>query len=144
MYGDGANFIKTIWNLAQSKQELRVVNDQIGVPTSANWLASVCESLINKDIDSGIYHAVPDGEVSWFELSKLILGYLQQRGVKITLRELLPIPAKDYPTAAKRPYNSKLNNQKLKNAIPSLFQESDFDWKNQVINYLDSLNEKHI
>jgi dTDP-4-dehydrorhamnose reductase len=143
VYGNGANFIRTIWNLAHTKKQLHVVNDQIGVPTSADWLAKVCESLINKKPNSGIYHAVPDGAISWFDLAKLIVEYLQEHNASIPIKELVPISAKDYPTAARRPYNSRLNNRKLKNTIPDLFQESGVDWENQVINYLDGLNEKH-
>jgi dTDP-4-dehydrorhamnose reductase len=143
VYGDGANFIKTIWNLAHSKENLRVVNDQIGIPTSAGWLAGVCECLLTKKINSGVYHTVPDGEISWFDLARLIVEYLQEHRASILTKKLMPISTKEYPTVAKRPYNSRLNNHKLKAAIPNLFCEPEFDWKHQVIKYLDQLNEKH-
>ena len=75
VYGDGGNFIRTILRLAKEREELKVINDQYGVPTSAHWLACISlELCLNSDnqiksFPSGIYHAVPAGETTWYDLS---------------------------------------------------------------------------
>jgi dTDP-4-dehydrorhamnose reductase len=144
VYGDGINFIQKIWNLIQTKEKLFVVSDQVGIATPSYWLAELCRELISKKPQSGIYHAVPDGEVSWFDLAKFVLDYARANQLNIALKELAATQTKDYPIVARRPLNSRLNNLKLKKNIPMLFEGSSNSWKNQVINYLDWLNEKHI
>jgi dTDP-4-dehydrorhamnose reductase len=77
VYGDGGNFIRTILHLAKERDQLKIINDQFGVPSSANWLAQVSLSLALDDharlkkFTSGIYHAVPAGETTWHGLACL-------------------------------------------------------------------------
>ena len=79
VYGEGANFIRTILRLAKERDQLKVIHDQHGVPTSALWLARVGldltlnQSLQLKSFTSGIYHAVPNGETTWYGLAKLAI-----------------------------------------------------------------------
>jgi len=73
VYGDGGNFIRTMLRLAGERNQLKVVADQVGVPTSAQWLAEVGIQMAGSHVKSGIYHAVPDGETSWHGLSVLRL-----------------------------------------------------------------------
>ncbi len=121
VYGDGENFIKKIFHLAQDRHALSVVADQHGAPTSAVFLAQLAEVLLSthhkslKNIKSGIYHAVPHGYTSWYGLARFIIRVGLEVGVpmKLNLVNIKPIPAKEYPVAAPRPYNSLLSNAKL-------------------------------
>ena len=75
VYGDGANFIRTILRLAKEREELKVICDQYGLPTNTDWLAQVSLDLVLDSQDglrkftSGIYHAVPSEKTSWYELA---------------------------------------------------------------------------
>lgn len=121
VYGShGNNFAKTMIRLFQEKDELNVVNDQIGVPTSAELIADVTyECLIQalrKDINlSGIYHLAPSGNTSWYGFAE----YLLKKGQSIIddlsshSVNLKPISTSQYPTPAKRPENSLLNTNKI-------------------------------
>ena len=74
VYGEGGNFIRTILRLAKERDELKIIDDQYGAPTSAQWLAQVSLALALNDrlgprtFPSGIYHAVPAGETTWYGL----------------------------------------------------------------------------
>lgn len=139
VYGDGANFISTILRLAGEKNILRVVADQVGVPTSAKWLAEVSLQLADSKFESGIYHAVPDGEASWHSLAvfAIQLALKKRENIKVKLENILPIPAKDFPLPAKRPYNSRLSNSKLKQALSKNISAGEYpNWKDQVQEYI--------
>lgn len=143
VYGDGSNYIQKIWSLAHSTEQLSVVDDQFGIPSSSDWLANVCLALIKHRPDSGVYHAVPDGVVSRFGLAEFVLSYVQKYCSSVALKQLLPVSSKNYPMIAKRPQNSSMSNDKLRKVIPSLFEGQENTWTYQVKSYLDYLNEKH-
>jgi dTDP-4-dehydrorhamnose reductase len=98
VYGDGSNFIRTILRLAKERDQLRVIHDQYGVPTSADWLAQVsCDLIFDqnmrfKQFPSGIYHAVPNGETTWYGLAKLATEVARDHGIalSLSLNPLLP------------------------------------------------------
>ncbi|MBU3585123.1 dTDP-4-dehydrorhamnose reductase [Polynucleobacter sp. AM-26B4] len=139
VYGDGGNFILTMLRLAAEKDQLRVVCDQLGVPTSAKWLAEIGVQIANSKSESGIYHAVPDGKTSWYELAIFIIEVAASVGrrVKVNEKNIFPIPAIDYPLPAKRPYNSSINNSKLKRALSKLeFSRQYPHWQEQVEDYV--------
>ncbi len=121
-YGEGGNFIKTILRLASERDRLKVVDDQMGAPTSAQWLAEVGIQLAGSRVESGVYHAVPDGETSWHGLAVFAIETAVTAGedIEIKSENIMPIPAIDYPLPAKRPYNSRLNNAKLKQALSAM------------------------
>ncbi|MFC2120635.1 dTDP-4-dehydrorhamnose reductase [Bacteroidota bacterium] len=111
----GNNFIKTMIRLGKEKKEIRVVSDQIGVPTYAHDLANDIINIIgkinNKLYDCSkpeIFHYTSDGYCSWYELAKEIM-IIGNTGCKV-----IPIETKDYPTAAKRPPYSVLDTLKLR------------------------------
>ena len=122
VYGEhGHNFLKTILRLAQTKTAIDVVNDQVGAPTAAGMIAEVSAKLAldcykAKGRWEGVYNLIPDGEVSWYGFACWIIQEAQKRGFKMTLTpsSVRPISSREYPTAAKRPLNSRLNNGKLK------------------------------
>lgn len=139
VYGDGGNFIRTMLRLAGERDQLKVVADQIGVPSSALWLAEVGTQLAGSRVESGIYHAVPDGETSWHGLAVFAIEIAVQagEGIEVKSENILPIPAIDYPLPAKRPYNSRLSNQKLKQALSEMaFTGTYPHWREQVEAYV--------
>jgi dTDP-4-dehydrorhamnose reductase len=130
----GKNFLKTILKLAAEKPELRVVDDQVGAPTWSRDLADATRKILEKLVSQsspsktsigeslgdrrGIYHMSAIGSVSWYGFAAAILEEMGKRGLsKGTLAKLVPIPGSEYPTPAARPHNSRLCNDKLKNAF---------------------------
>jgi dTDP-4-dehydrorhamnose reductase len=113
----GANFVRTMLRLARDRDELRVVADQRGNPTSALDIAdgvlAVAANLLAGDDPArrGIFHLVGEGEASWAEFAEAIFAASAQAGGPTA--EVEPIATADYPTAAKRPANSRLNTAKL-------------------------------
>lgn len=94
----GKNFFLTMKN---AKQPLRVVDDQRGVPTSSRFLAEKTIALIGKA--EGVLHLVPSGTTTWYGFAREILG---------EKAEIMPIRSSEYPTPARRPANSVLDNRK--------------------------------
>ena len=121
VYGDGGNFIRTILRLAKEREELKIINDQFGVPTSANWLAQVSLNLALDEhfhltkFTSGIYHAVPTGETSWHGLATLAVQVALEAGATLKTHPsaIKPIPAVEYPLPAPRPMNSRMSTDKF-------------------------------
>lgn len=139
MFGDGDNFIRTMLFLAGERNQLKVVADQVGAPTSAQWSAEVGIQLAGSGVESGIYHAVPDGETSWHGLAVFAIetAATAGEGIEVKSENILPIPAIDYPLPAKRPYNSRLNNAKLKQTLSEMtFTEHYPHWQEQVEAYV--------
>ncbi len=147
VYGDGGNFIRTILRLAGERDQLKVVADQVGAPTSAQWLAQVGVQIAGSRIESGIYHAVPDGDVSWYALAVFAIETAASYGEGIELKSenILPIPATDYPVPAARPYNSRLSNQKLKKALSEMAFTGQYPhWRDQVEKYVKQVVEESL
>ncbi len=118
----GNNFLKTMLRLMQEKESLNIVVDQWGSPASSSMLADVTSKIVdailkNKNFNGyGTYHVTSDGETNWQQYASLIVGELIKLNVKIKCRpdQIRPIITSEYPTAAKRPLNSRLNCEKLK------------------------------
>jgi dTDP-4-dehydrorhamnose reductase len=145
LYGDGANFIRTILRLAKERSLLNIVADQFGVPTSTDWLAKLTIAVLQESQwASGVYHAVPAGRTSWYELARFVIKYAQSLGVQFVLdvEQIHPIPASDYPLPAKRPMNSQLSTHKLTDALPSCQNLLVQDWKISVESYLLNLKSQ--
>ncbi len=147
VYGDGSNFIRTMLRLAGERDQLKVVVDQVGAPTSAQWLAEIGVQMAGFRVESGIYHAVPDGEVSWHGLAVFAIetaaGYGE--GIELKSENILPIPATDYPVPAARPYNSRLSNQKLKKALSEMAFTGQYPhWRDQVKKYVKQVVEESL
>jgi dTDP-4-dehydrorhamnose reductase len=118
----GNNFLKTILKIIQDKELLNIVSDQRGSPTSVSMLADVTFKIVDaifKDKnfnDYGTYHVTNDGETNWHDYASLIASELIKLNVKIKCgpNQIHPILTSEYPTAAKRPPNSRLNTDKIK------------------------------
>jgi dTDP-4-dehydrorhamnose reductase len=147
VYGEGGNFIRMMLRLASERDQLKVVADQVGAPTSAQWLAEIGVQMAGSRLESGIYHAVPDGEVSWHGLAVFSIetaaGYGE--GIELMSENILPIPATDYPVPAARPYNSRLSNQKLKKALSEMAFTGQYPhWRDQVEKYVKQVVEESL
>lgn len=134
----GANFARTMLRLAREHDALRVVNDQIGAPTSAALIASVTATIARKitarsDNDanlSGIYHLAAGGQTSWHGFARALIAQARSDGAAIRVADdqIAAIPTADYPTKARRPMNSRLDTGKLRNT----FAISLPDWRDDI------------
>ena len=118
----GNNFLKTILRLIMEKESLNIVGDQWGSPSSSSMLGDVTFKIVdgilkNKNFkDYGTYHVTNDGETNWHQYAILIASELIKLNVKIKCGpdQIHSILTSEYPTAAKRPLNSRLNTNKIK------------------------------
>jgi dTDP-4-dehydrorhamnose reductase len=139
----GHNFVKTMLRLAQERDELSVVADQLGAPTSAALIAAVTAQALAKPVLAGTYHLTAGGETTWHGFAVMILAEAQRLGLKLRARpdRVKPIPTSAYPTPAKRPANSRLNTDKLRTALGLVLP----GWDNQARSVVAALvNESKI
>lgn len=123
----GNNFMKTMLKLANERNSLNVVNDQIGTPTHAVDLAkAIIEIILSGSKNFGIYHYSNEGNTSWYGFAKEIFNIYK------TIIDLQPIPTSEFPTPAKRPKYSVLDKSKIK----SEFGISIKDWKESLRLYM--------
>ena len=119
----GGNFAKTMLRLAKDRDQLTVIDDQIGAPTAAELLADVTAlalRAVQQDPElAGLYHCAARGETSWFGYCRHVLAKAQTLGVvlKAGPDSVTPIPTSSYPTPATRPLNSRLNTDKIEAAF---------------------------
>ena len=125
---NGKNFVKTMLNLGKTRDKLTVVCDQFGSPTYTYDLAKLLVDMIQTD-KYGVYHATNEGFCSWHEFACEIF---KQAGMQI---EVAPVTSDQYPTKAKRPFNSRMSKDKL--------EENGFDrlpdWKDALSRYLKEI-----
>ena len=124
VYGlHGKNFLLTMLKLAETRDELAIVDDQIGAPTWAVTIADATAAIIRDSGESaqlaalsGIYHLCAGGHTSWFGFAQAIFAHASiERKPK-----LRPITTAEYPTPAKRPSNSMLNTDKFRHTFGDL------------------------
>jgi dTDP-4-dehydrorhamnose reductase len=131
----GNNFVQTILQQGLSKKEVFVVNDQIGSPTFANDLAIVILKIINQknyivyDDPTNLYHFSNTGDISWYTFTKEIFK------IKNINCKVKPVSSLEYPTLAKRPKNSSMDSNKIREKF-NLKQSS---WNDSLRKYLTSL-----
>ncbi len=122
---NGNNFIKTMRRLGSERDELNIIHDQVGSPTYTADLAPLLVDMIETD-KYGIYHATNEETCSWYEFANEIF---KQSGIEVKTN---PITTDQYPTAAKRPMNSRMSKAKLKangfNLLPT--------WQEALAHYL--------
>ncbi|HEU0233653.1 MAG TPA: dTDP-4-dehydrorhamnose reductase [Gallionella sp.] len=134
----GSNFARTMLHLAQERDSLTVINDQIGAPTGADLLADVTAHAIRAARQqpelSGLYHLVADGETSWHDYAGFVLDYVRRAGIplKVKPEAIRPVPSSAFPLPARRPLNSRLDTTKLQHA----FDLSLPVWQNGVARML--------
>lgn len=119
----GNNFLKTMLRLGETKENVNVVNDQIGSPTYSRDLTVFIMKIIERNSNAfGLYHYCNLGEVSWFEFAKSIF---EIAAIKTNVN---PISTENYPTTAKRPHYSVLNISKAQQT----FDEQIPFWKDSL------------
>jgi dTDP-4-dehydrorhamnose reductase len=126
----GANFVKSMLKLASEREVISVVDDQLGSPTYAGHLAeailNICRAVVHGDIGNaawGVFHAAGSGEATWCGLARGIFARSKELGGPCA--EVVAIATSDYPTAARRPINSRLDTRKLS----AVFGISLPDWQ---------------
>tara|TARA_B100000963_G_scaffold293802_1_gene264297 strand:- start:1279 stop:2172 length:894 start_codon:yes stop_codon:yes gene_type:complete len=120
----GSNFAKKIIYAAKNKENLKVINDQKGVPTSPRLISEVMSNLIknyktNLRWEFGIYNLNPRGQASWFIIAKFIIKFINEMDNKnsFLVKSVQPVETNEFKTKAKRPLNSLLNNSKLEKVL---------------------------
>ena len=113
--------------LSQKKNEIRVVSDQIGVPTSSAFIAAQIQKIIPKlnQAQPGIFHLVPNGNCSWYDFAKEIIV---KTNPMFDVTKIYPIKTEQYPSKAKRPLNSILENIHIKKTFMLEFE----DWQSEL------------
>ena len=127
---NGKNFVKTMLNLAKTHDTIRVVNDQFGSPTYTYDLARLLADMVVTD-KYGVYHATNEGICSWYEFACAIF---QEAGISVNV---VPVTTAEYAAKAKRPANSRMDNNKL--------TENGFEklpaWQDALARYVALLTE---
>lgn len=149
---EGRNFLLTILKLATQREELRIVNDQIGAPTWSREIASATTRVLDQLFGSnhegsslqdlrGIYHMTAGGEANWFQFAEAILIEARRNprkaskfagaseGLPFIVRRVTPISTSEYPTPARRPAYSVLSNSRLMRNFSVQLPE----WRAQLI-----------
>ncbi|MEL7605873.1 MAG: dTDP-4-dehydrorhamnose reductase [Sedimentibacter saalensis] len=126
LYGEGKNFVRTMINLSKTNSEVKVVNDQIGSPTSTEELSNMIEKLIETE-NYGVYHGTCEGYCSWYELTCEIYRLMDIK------TKVIPVTTDEFPRPAKRPKYSVLENKKLNELNIYKFKE----WQEALKIYLE-------
>lgn len=140
----GNNFAKAILRLALEREQLNVVADQYGAPTSAALLADVTAQLVRQRQQEGedrfpygLYHLVAGGDTTWCEYARFVVSEALAAGkpLKLVPEAIQGIRSSEYPTAAKRPANSRLDTGKLRRSFGFELP----DWQNGVRRVLQQI-----
>ena len=113
------NLFLTILYLAAEQDQLRIIDDQEGSPTSCLLISNVTKRMLlksrNKDFELGLYHLTSSGKTTWYGFTKEIIKLAKNAGLKLKVSEedIMPINTNQFPTTAKRPQNSVLDCSKL-------------------------------
>ncbi|MBL7480036.1 dTDP-4-dehydrorhamnose reductase [Legionella bononiensis] len=118
----GSNFVKTILNLASSRDELNIVSDQWGRPTAARDIARVLLGIVqniatNSFDDWGIYHYASHGVTNWFEFAHEFINMAKEKNSALNLAHIHPIKSEEYVTKVKRPKYSVLDTSKIQQKL---------------------------
>ncbi|MFZ4537708.1 dTDP-4-dehydrorhamnose reductase [Propionivibrio sp.] len=121
----GENFIKTMLRLAKERDQLKIIDDQVGAPTGAELLADVTAqalhtvTLRSRPKLSGVYHLAAGGETSWHAYARFVIEQARRTGqpIRVMPEAIETIRTSAYPTPAQRPLNSRLDTGKLQAAF---------------------------
>ena len=135
----GANFLKTMLRLGETRDTLSVVGDQLGCPTSAEDIARAMILAAQKMVEDrdtkyrGVFHLTGSGEASWAEFAREIFRAAESHGRRPV--EVIPITSDQYPSPVKRPANSRLSGDKLENIYGIVLP----DWRISTAKVVDTL-----
>ena len=117
VYGShGNNFVKTMLRLMAERDEIRVVDDQIGTPTWTGDIVAAMQVLMESDV-AGIYNFTNEGIASWYDLACEIRSAALALGYTLHVKRLLPIPSSQWSCAAQRPAYSVLSKEKIRSIL---------------------------
>lgn len=137
VYGiHGDNFVKTILRLAAEREELGVIDEQIGTPSWTGDIVHAIMALIAGK-HTGTYHYTNEGVASWYDFAVQTVEFARELGFPVKLRQLLPIPASQYPLPASRPANSVLSKQKIR----AVLSRSNPHWRTSLHTMLGLLRD---
>ena len=135
LYGaKSGNFFSTILKRGLKHQQLKVVKDQIGTPTSVDFLADITEQLVRLISSSyrsdiyGTYHVVPDGYTNRYDLAKWLIAQACVYSADYENIQIEAITTSEFHSTANRPLNSRLSNTKLKNLISDSYNIEAWDF----------------
>lgn len=132
----GGNFARTMLRLAAEREQLSVIDDQIGAPTGAELIADASAHAIRSTLKDrslcGTYHLAAAGQTSWHAYASFVIDHARRAGAALAVQKINPIPTADYPTPATRPLNSRLDTQRLR----SRFGLHLADWRDGVTRML--------
>jgi dTDP-4-dehydrorhamnose reductase len=119
---DGSNFLKTILRLARERAALNIVDDQVGAPTPAWWLAEASTEIVSSmknaggfvNAYGGILHAATAGRTSWHGFAMAIVEGARLRSIPLAVETIEPVPTSAYPTPAARPAFSVFGLDRLR------------------------------
>lgn len=136
----GSNFLRSILGLARERSHLQVVDDQIGAPTPAWWLAKCTALILAGGIGfvgkrGGLLHAAAAGHTSWHGFAEAIVAGARERGIPLAVKSIEPVPSSAYQSPAARPKNSVFNLDRLENT----FGVTPPDWKAALSPVLDEV-----
>lgn len=140
----GANFLRTIVRLAGEREQLKIVGDQVGAPTTADTISQAVVAMLPQSDDDlrktfeargGVVNLVCAGETSWHGFATAIVAGLQSRGAKFAVKEIVPIRSDEFPVKAKRPANSRLDLTRLRER----FGITPPSWQQALDRELDAL-----
>jgi len=124
VYGlHGRNFVKSMLRLGNQHEELSVVDDQVGAPTSARVIADITGQILAQgrgewaallEERGGVCNLVCGGYTSWRGFAEAIFGFAKEAGADLAVKSVRPIPTADYPTPARRPLNSRMDLGRLR------------------------------
>lgn len=144
----GNNFAKTMIKLAQSHDELKVVADQTGAPTSAELIADVTAKLVERvrrntkfaELHSGIYNLVASGEATWYDFAKRVLEQASGSGLPLRVNpaEIAAVSTSEFPRPAMRPANSRMDTQKLQSLLDIELPDWQFHVDRMVTEFVES------
>ncbi|WP_018954491.1 dTDP-4-dehydrorhamnose reductase [Thioalkalivibrio sulfidiphilus] len=140
----GRNFLATIQRLAREREQLRIVNDQIGAPTWSRSIAEATSQILAQGAltpdylraHQGIYHLTCQGQCTWYEFARAIVEAMDPAERRANVIE--PIATAEFPTPAKRPAYSVLSNKKLSQAFGITLP----DWRDALSLCLEDLSPK--
>ena len=140
----GGNFIRTMLRLAQERDSLSVIDDQVGAPTGAELLADVTAHAVRTALQrpevSGLYHLVAGGEISWHGYARFVIDFAARAGIDIKVERdaIKAVPSSAFPTPAKRPHNSRMDAAKLRQTFDLHLP----DWQVGVARMLSEVLDK--
>jgi dTDP-4-dehydrorhamnose reductase len=132
----GGNFARTMLRLATERGRLTVIADQHGAPTGAELIADVTAHAVRAERADrslgGTYHLAAGGETSWHGYASFVIAEARALGAVLKVGEIAPIATRDYPTAAQRPLNSRLDTGRLRERFGLVMP----DWRDGVARML--------